>query len=681
MPRLVDNGAISASLTYDCDLACRYCLRDSSPGKKAHAGKGEMPIELFLEILGYAAECGYSRIGLTGGEVTRYPHLFEVLEFIDSLGWHPMIETNGHHRSKELIDKILAHCSPCEILVSIDSKDPEVHERMRGKGSWQSALDTLSYLVSCGVNVVVNTMVTPHNFNSEPEIVEFVRWLRDDLGVNRMCFARVVDSGRGVERGAWDLYPQKKLWFRRILDKHGMFGGFTAHLFHYKDTRPAGGSEHYWDCQRILSRELSLSPNGFHPCIFQHGIVLAELEDYREFIESNFNLELNNLRCAALAEKQHQPIFSCAECTNRFRRFVEQVQGWTISEVEVRPRGPHARGAAGRREEPHERQTRPFTAPDTLQIFPVERCVQNCSYCHFDSPREGGAQLELQWIDKALQEAQFIGAQQVVLNGGEPLLYEPLEGLLAAVRRYGLRAQLVSNGQLFEQRRDLLAEYRDVISTFWLSLNSADPAVHEALTRTPGSFERVLAAIRSARQLGLSVGSQAVLLPENYQGLLALLRLLRLEGVDGVILHRCAAHGRGRELAGLSLEQEREVCAALQQNLALVNQFRIFNTSYLSAARGNGWCGHLDNKPANLDWNGRVHPCSLALEHSSSWRLPSIKEKSLYECLGEVWPIQQRLQQERLADFRHDPAGGPFGFCEFCLERYDDPARCEQFSI
>ncbi|MDY0059943.1 MAG: radical SAM protein [Myxococcota bacterium] len=351
MPKRIENGQIIATLTYQCDLSCRYCLRDAGPQKldRVDGHRGEMPLELFGDILRLAASSGYTGISLTGGEVTRYPHLHAVLDLVRELGWRPWIETHGVFPSTDPIDQILARCSPSWVLISLDGQQAAQHDRLRGHGTFVAALRTAQYLVARGVPVWINAVVTPESFNTREEVIGFVQWAQG-WGAGRVCFSRVVDSGRGIERGRWELDPYKKLWLRRLLDEHGMWDGFVTHLLHYKGDN--------WDCSRLFDT-LTLSPSGFHPCVFQNGIVLAPLEAYREVVPATARgRQLNWFRGAALIEppddfsprdafrQQRQAagllsseplIYSCPECTSDFRHLVEQARGWAISDVELGP--------------------------------------------------------------------------------------------------------------------------------------------------------------------------------------------------------------------------------------------------------------------------------------------------------------------------------------------------------
>jgi len=657
MPKLITGGFISATLTYACDLRCRYCLRDAGPTKLAQdAGRRDMPLDLFQELLRYAADVGYAGIGLTGGEVALYPHLFEVLELVDSLGWRPLIETNGFTRSHELLDGILARCTPSIMPVSLDSRDPAVHDKLRGRGSWALAVDTVRRLVAAGVPVRVHAMVTPYNLHEEREVVEFVQWARDDLGASEASFGRVVDSGRGTDQLRWELSPQKKLWFRELLDRHQHWGGFVGHTFHYRDRRPQGGGEHNLDCQRLLASELNLSPNGFHPCIFQQGIVLAPLEDYQRFITTpDRGNVLNYFRRAALEDESPATIVSCAECTVLTRRFLQEVQGWEISGVEVQPAAPRVHTALLRAAVP--RRPRRVPVPQALLIVPSARGGPTSDHELFPGTT-AGPELTPAVLDVLLRQAQFLGVRRIVYGGLGLLASERVAELLALPARYGLPVELLATPELLAARRGELTAAREGVARLWMAVGG--------LRQPPPPAAALVEAAQWALAQGWAVGVWATPGRDGLAALLPSLQRLRRCSLSPIV----GARGLLPDEPGGLDPALREALQELQQaHPDLLDWLdRLEAPSTVDDSREAGW-------PAvAIDATGRVHPCpsSLLLPGSHPWPLPTLPTTTLYDALADLAPVQAQLAT------LHGRHGGrrlaPFGFCRACLARLQAPA-------
>ncbi|HTP57957.1 MAG TPA: radical SAM protein [Spirochaetia bacterium] len=89
-------------------------------------------------------------------------------------------------------------------------------------------------------------------------------------------------------------------------------------------------------------------------------------------------------------------------------------------------------------------------------------------------------------------------------TGGEPLLRKDLEEMIRHARRLGLQVNLVTNGTLADAGRSRRL-FDAGLRTAQVSIESADPAVHDDLTGSPGSWQRTLGGIRALQDAGVSV--------------------------------------------------------------------------------------------------------------------------------------------------------------------------------
>jgi MoaA/NifB/PqqE/SkfB family radical SAM enzyme len=252
-------------------------------------------------------------------------------------------------------------------------------------------------------------------------------------------------------------------------------------------------------------------------------------------------------------------------------------------------------------------------------------------------------------------------------------MYSQFERLLELSSLYGYHVSFVTNGMLFEERLPLLQRHRDMIEGLWFGLDGVDAQTHDRIRRTPGSFERVMRAIRSARSMGIQLGVNHVVTRENYQQIEQFLDLLRLEGITGAVIHRIVPHGRAKALALPQLEpaEALEVRRVFERRRDLVERLCTLANPFAWNGRGDGHCGHLSISTANVDWSGTLHPCSGSLAHPGYWSLPSIADRSLVACLGEITQIAREFQARRLEEYPLFRPGDPYTFCEYCVELWD----------
>jgi cyclic pyranopterin phosphate synthase len=161
-----------------------------------------------------------------------------------------------------------------------------------------------------------------------------------------------------------------------------------------------------------------------------------------------------------------------------------------------------------------------------LRVSVTDRCNFRCLYClpeteeaanfyqnRFGQPLAPATRITRQWqphagiltfeeIFRVVSLAAGLGIDKVRLTGGEPLLRQQLEKLVARLARIpGLRdLALTSNGFLFPRKA---AALRDAgLRRVSFSLDSLDPANFKKITGRDG-LESVLQSIDLAREVGL----------------------------------------------------------------------------------------------------------------------------------------------------------------------------------
>lgn len=143
-----------------------------------------------------------------------------------------------------------------------------------------------------------------------------------------------------------------------------------------------------------------------------------------------------------------------------------------------------------------------------LRVSITDRCNYKCVYCRTG---EFGAQYPELGIDEYFKLINLfvnLGIEKVRLTGGEPLLRN---GLIELIRELsGLRTlkgepldlALTTNGHLLEKLAKPLKAAG--LNRITVSMDAVDAPTFERITRVPGSFKKVLAGVRAAREAGLT---------------------------------------------------------------------------------------------------------------------------------------------------------------------------------
>ncbi|QXM05426.1 radical SAM/SPASM domain-containing protein [Crassaminicella indica] len=151
-------------LTNSCNLRCPHCY--------VYAGEKdekELNLDEWKKIIGDFKKRGGDNITFSGGEVTMREDLIDILKFTKELNIKTTVLTNGTIWSEELIIKASKYID--EIQISIDGYDEKSNAKIRGKGNFQKAIDTVDRFYELGVKLSI--AVTPLYEDIDNFIIRF----------------------------------------------------------------------------------------------------------------------------------------------------------------------------------------------------------------------------------------------------------------------------------------------------------------------------------------------------------------------------------------------------------------------------------------------------------------------------------------------------------------------------
>ncbi|MFM7312816.1 MAG: radical SAM protein, partial [Cyanobium sp.] len=154
--------------------------------------------------------------------------------------------------------------------------------------------------------------------------------------------------------------------------------------------------------------------------------------------------------------------------------------------------------------------------PNLLSLAVNDGCNARCGHCSFFEGVESPGRSVLsapQWAE-VIRQAQELGVSIINLVGGEPLLREDLDAIVAAVDKRLSTVLLFTNGWHLADRAAALR--RAGLDSVYVSIDAAEARRHDSLRGTPGLFDRALEGLEVARRQGLSVGISATLTPESF---------------------------------------------------------------------------------------------------------------------------------------------------------------------
>ncbi|SHN59028.1 radical SAM/SPASM domain-containing protein [Desulfitobacterium chlororespirans] len=169
-------------------------------------------------------------------------------------------------------------------------------------------------------------------------------------------------------------------------------------------------------------------------------------------------------------------------------------------------------------------------APISAYIAVTGKCRYNCWHCSAASA--GQNELSTPSLIRIIQKLQDLGVGIIGFTGGEPLLRDDLEEIIAAVDRQKSMVLVFSTGFNLTLERAAALKSAGLFGIA-LSLDSVRKEKHDELRGYPGAYDHALNGIRNAREAGLYTMSQTVgtreLMAEGE--LFALAEMLKGEGI------------------------------------------------------------------------------------------------------------------------------------------------------
>jgi MoaA/NifB/PqqE/SkfB family radical SAM enzyme len=146
-------GRVWLYTNYHCNLACSYCLTESSP----RSPKRQLDPALMIEVATQAKTLGFTGLGVTGGEPFLLPWLPETV--IAMAAHLPLVLlTNGTLFAGDRLDRatrLAGH--DIALQISLDSHLPDVNDEARGEDNFAKVVEAVPRLVANGVRVRIAT--------------------------------------------------------------------------------------------------------------------------------------------------------------------------------------------------------------------------------------------------------------------------------------------------------------------------------------------------------------------------------------------------------------------------------------------------------------------------------------------------------------------------------------------
>jgi len=281
----------------------------------------------------------------------------------------------------------------------------------------------------------------------------------------------------------------------------------------------------------------------------------------------------------------------------------------------------------------------------TLGLGLTEGCALSCAYCFAASARGKQPHMPTSLALRLLEEAQGVGAQYLVLGGGEPLLHPDITQIVQRAVRLGYHDIQISTKATTVSRELVAGLRRSGLDQIQISLDSWDPEEVDLLVGSRGAWSRAVQGMLYFLQEGFTISVRPTVTRINADSLPELVQVLARLGIRSVRPVTVYTIGRANE----DLAPDTEQLARLEERLAEVCRQTGLRVQ-LAAPRVDDLRICLGARlSVYVLANGRVLPCDvIATLCGENEVLGNVHDQGL----GEIWTGNRirEFRQPRVAD-------------------------------
>ena len=181
---------VDLALTYRCNVACPHCYNGGRSSR-------EISSEEWKRVMGRLWDLGVPHVVFTGGEATLRQDLVELTEHAESLGLVTGLLSNGVRLADPGLVDSLSAAGLDHVQITLESADPEIHDRMVGCQAFQQTLTGLRNCLAAGLHTLTNTTITRTNRRN----LLYLLQLLHDEGVRVFAMNTLIRAGGGLEGG------------------------------------------------------------------------------------------------------------------------------------------------------------------------------------------------------------------------------------------------------------------------------------------------------------------------------------------------------------------------------------------------------------------------------------------------------------------------------------------------
>jgi len=152
---------------------------------------------------------------------------------------------------------------------------------------------------------------------------------------------------------------------------------------------------------------------------------------------------------------------------------------------------------------------------------------------------------DLKFVER-LQKSYDEGIRSILFTSHEPTLNNDLAKMLRAAKKIGFNVCLITNGRRISDER-YLASIIGNIDQITVSLHGHTAKIHDAIARTPNSFEQTVRGLELLAKTGVKLYTNTTITRSNLGHLKDIVKFLSKFQPEGIVLNPAIPIGRAHD--------------------------------------------------------------------------------------------------------------------------------------
>jgi MoaA/NifB/PqqE/SkfB family radical SAM enzyme len=223
------------NLTSKCNLRCKHCF-----GSYSVEIKNELKMEDWKDVINQLIKLKVFFINISGGEPTQCPYFREFIEYLNYIGMHFIITTNGVF-SKEVREFIIKNKEYLiGIKISLDGPDSKSHGfiRLDAKGKYNPnlfkiTLENINFFKKKNIPLTIATVLHSENIKKITKLEKLIK----KINPISWFISPLIPIGRGEANNfIFKQYEYFNMSFWRNLKERGLKNKINVNLIDMPST-------------------------------------------------------------------------------------------------------------------------------------------------------------------------------------------------------------------------------------------------------------------------------------------------------------------------------------------------------------------------------------------------------------------------------------------------------------